>query len=67
LELVKARQALQGIPKDQNAPPLADSLQAAGDRAFHIVKTLAPHGVIKPVTFVMQLSLIPIILQVILR
>src|SRR6266481_4308585 len=44
LELVEAGQPVQRVAKDQNAPPFADPLEAAGDRALHVAKALALHG-----------------------
>ncbi len=44
LELVEARQPVQGIAEDENAPPLADPFQAAGDRALHFAEAFALHG-----------------------
>ena len=43
LKLVEAPHPVQGIAHDQHAPPLADPLQAAGDRAGHFGKALALH------------------------
>jgi hypothetical protein len=35
---------VQGITEDEDAPPLADSFQAAGDRALHPAEAFALHG-----------------------
>ena len=43
LELVEAREAMQRVAQDQDAPPLADALQAAGDRAGHVAEALVLH------------------------
>src|SRR5207244_2466779 len=43
LELVEAREAVQGVAQDQHAPPLADPFQAAGDRTRHAAEALALH------------------------
>ena len=43
LELVEAGQPAEGVTQDQDAPPLADTLQAAGDRAGHGSEALALH------------------------
>ena len=43
LELIEARQAVQGVAQDEDAPPLAHPLEAAGDRARHVVEALALH------------------------
>ena len=44
LELVEPRHAGEGVAQDQHAPPLADLLEAAGDRAGHVGEALALHG-----------------------
>ncbi len=41
MELVEASQSVQGIAQDQDAPPLAHALQAAGDRALHVAEARA--------------------------
>ena len=33
-----------GVAQDQNAPPLADPLQRAGDRTMHLLKAFPAHG-----------------------
>src|SRR5262249_20948963 len=43
LKLVEPAEAVERVPQDQDAPPLADPLEAAGDRALHVAETLAPH------------------------
>ena len=43
LKFIEAPQAVQGVPQDEDAPPFADPLQAAGDRARHAVEVLALH------------------------
>src|SRR5882724_1231298 len=43
LEFIEPLQAINGIAEDQDAPPLADPLQAAGNRALHIAEVLALH------------------------
>src|SRR6202022_1703428 len=45
LKLVEPPQAIKGIAKDQDRPPLADTVEAAGDRALHIAKAFALHRV----------------------
>src|SRR5579864_7246016 len=44
LELVEAREAAECVAQDQDAPPFADALQAAGDRASHVSEAFALHG-----------------------
>jgi len=44
LEFVEAFQAVNGVPKDEDAPPLTDPLQAAGDGTLHVAEVLALHG-----------------------
>ena len=34
----------EGVAQDQHAPPLADPLEAAGDRAGHVGEALALHA-----------------------
>src|SRR5215469_10690302 len=48
LELIEARQSERRIAQDEDAPPLPDPLQAAGDRALHVAKALAPHRFTAP-------------------
>ena len=43
LELVEPRAAVQRVAQDQDAPPFAHPLQAAGDRARHAVEVFALH------------------------
>ena len=43
LELIEAGVAVQGIPEDQDAPPFAHALQAAGDRTLGVADTLFLH------------------------
>ncbi len=44
LELVEARQPVQGIADDQHAPPFADPLEAASDGALHFPEAFVLHG-----------------------
>ncbi len=44
LELVEARQPMQGVSNDQDAPPFAYPLQAAGDGALHLAEAFSSHG-----------------------
>jgi hypothetical protein len=43
LKLVEAGQPLQRVAEDQDAPPFAHPLEAAGDRALHVAKARALH------------------------
>ncbi len=43
LEVVEPRDARERVAQDQHAPPLADPLEAARDRAGHLTEALAPH------------------------
>jgi hypothetical protein len=43
LELVEPGLAGEGVAQDQHAPPLADLLEAAGDRTSHVGEALALH------------------------
>jgi hypothetical protein len=43
LEFVKAREPVQGVANDQDAPPLADALQAASNRTGHLAEAFALH------------------------
>src|SRR5208282_3493884 len=54
LELVKPRQAERRIAQNENAPPLPDPLQAAGDRALHVAEALMPHGFAPRVTCMLK-------------
>jgi len=44
LELLEAGRAEKGVPQKQDAPPLADAVQAAGDRALHSLEACVAHG-----------------------
>ena len=39
----KPRQSERRVAQNEDAPPLADPLQAAGDGALHVAEALAPH------------------------
>ena len=54
LKLVEPRQAERRIAQNEDAPPLADPLQAAGDRALHVAEALAPHGFAPQLTCMLQ-------------
>ena len=43
-EFLEPRVAVQRVAQDQNAPPLADPLQRAGDRAVHLLEAFPAHG-----------------------
>ena len=43
LELIEAREPMQGITQNENAPPLAHALETAGNRAGHPGEALALH------------------------
>src|SRR5262249_21980819 len=43
LELIEARQPVQGIAQNEDAPPLAHALEAAGNGADHALKALSLH------------------------
>jgi hypothetical protein len=43
LERVEARQPVHGVAENENAPPFADTLEAACDRAWHGVEAFALH------------------------
>jgi hypothetical protein len=43
LEFVEAPQPVQGVAQDEDAPPLAHMLEAAGDRAGHGIEACALH------------------------
>ena len=43
LELIEPPQAMKSVPQDEDAPPFAYPLQAAGDRARHAVEVFALH------------------------
>jgi hypothetical protein len=44
LKLIEARQPIKGIAQDQDIPPFAYALEAAGDRALHVSEAFALHG-----------------------
>src|SRR5579883_3601405 len=56
LELVEARQALEGVAQNQDAPPFADALEAAGDRALHGAEAFALHGAVLSVSRTMKVT-----------
>ena len=43
LELIKPSVPMEGITHDQHAPPFADTLQTAGDRARHAAQAFTFH------------------------
>ena len=43
LEFVKAREPVQGVANNQDAPPLADSLEAASNGTGHLAEAFALH------------------------
>ena len=43
LELIETRQPVQGIAQNEDTPPLAHALEAAGNRADHAAKALSLH------------------------
>jgi hypothetical protein len=43
LELIEARQPVQGIAQNEDAPPLAHALEAAGNRADHAAEAFSLH------------------------
>ena len=43
LELIEPRQAVEGVTQNENAPPLAHTLETAGNRARHPAKALSLH------------------------
>ena len=56
LELVEACVSVEGVAENQDAPPLTDPLQGAGDRAGHSAEALAFH--------LTHFSLVTIMMQV---
>jgi len=44
LELIEARESVECIANDQDAPPLADTFQRPGDGALHLAEASAFHG-----------------------
>jgi hypothetical protein len=44
LEVVEAGHAEEGIPDDEQAPPLPYDVEALGDRAGHVLKAGPLHG-----------------------
>ena len=57
LELVEAREPVEGIPQDQDAPPLAYALERAGDRAWHFAEARPFHdGQFMGVTIMLQVT-----------
>src|SRR5437773_559823 len=43
LEFIETGHSVEGVAQDQDAPPLANPFQAAGDGAWHVDETLALH------------------------
>jgi len=44
LEFVKAREPVQGVANNQDAPPLADPLKAASNGTGHLAEAFTMHG-----------------------
>ena len=59
LELLEAGRAEKGVPQQQDAPPLADPVQAARDWALHGLEACVAHGsgTLTIITIVMRRSL----------
>ena len=53
LEFVESGEAGEGVAQDEDAPPLADALKAARDRAIHLGEAGMAHG---QVTFIIKVS-----------
>jgi len=44
LKFVEPGEPVKRVAQDQDRPPLADPVEAAGDRAMHVAKAFAMHG-----------------------
>jgi hypothetical protein len=57
LELVKAREPVQGVANNQDASPLAHALEAASDGAAHLAEAFGvAYGKCTSVTIMMQVT-----------
>src|ERR1700728_239366 len=52
LELIETRHTGQSIPEYQDAPPIADPIEAAGNRTLRVSDTLSLHGALSFSTLV---------------
>ena len=56
-EFLEAGVAMQRVAQDQDAPPFAHPLQAAGDRTVHLLEAFPAHGAtVTRVTCIMQVT-----------